>query len=271
MMKVLFFGDVFGKAGRRIVCDYLAELKEEFNPDFVILNGENLADGRGLTEKTSKALFNAGVDAITGGNHLWDRAESWDYIKNNPAIIKPLNYPASAPGNPSYTIVKNDKKLTIINLCGQLFMPPTNSPFIAFETWFNSSYIYNSSCILIDFHSESTSEKRAFGWFVDGKVSAVIGTHTHIQTADEEILPQGTAYITDVGMTGAHNSVIGVKKEIIIEKFKHCLPLRYESSDLGPQINAVYLELDNLTHKAQKILRIRRPIEYKNSIFNEEL
>ncbi|MCB5258770.1 MAG: TIGR00282 family metallophosphoesterase [Candidatus Cloacimonadaceae bacterium] len=271
MIKILFFGDVFGKAGRRIVCDYLPHLKEEFSPDFIILNGENLADGRGLTEKTSKILFNAGVDAITGGNHLWDRTESWNYIRNNPKIIKPLNYPSSAPGNPCFTLVKDGKKLTLLNLCGQLFMPPTNSPFMALESWFNNNHINNSSCILIDFHSESTSEKRAFGWFVDGRVSAVLGTHTHIQTADEEILPQGTAYITDVGMTGAHNSVIGIKKEIIIEKFKLCLPIKYESSDLGPQINAVYLELDDLTHKAQKILRIKRQVEYKNTQYSETL
>ncbi|MGC9361553.1 MAG: TIGR00282 family metallophosphoesterase, partial [Candidatus Syntrophosphaera sp.] len=239
MTKLLFFGDVFGKPGRKILFQYLDELINEFQPDFVVINGENLADGRGLTEKTSKPLFKAGVDAITGGNHLWDRGTSWDYIRETPAIVKALNFPDTTPGNPFYTMTTNGKQLTVLTLCGQIYMSPCDSPFVAFERWMGDNPGLDR-CVMVDFHAESTAEKRAMGWFADGHVSAVLGTHTHIQTADEEILPQGTAYITDVGMTGAHDSVIGVKKDIILNKFRHCLPSRYESSDQGLQINAVY-------------------------------
>ncbi|MBW6513912.1 MAG: TIGR00282 family metallophosphoesterase [Candidatus Syntrophosphaera sp.] len=258
-MRILFSGDVYGKAGRQVLYDHMPQLKEEFGADFVVINGENLADGRGLTEKTSKPLLNLGVDAITGGNHLWDRGDSWDYIRSNPAIVKALNFPDTTPGNPSCTIVKGDKQLTVITLCGQMFMAPCDSPFIALERWLEANPD-RSKCVLLDFHAESTAEKRALAWFADGHVSALLGTHTHIQTADEEILPLGTAYITDVGMTGAHDSVIGVKKNIIIDKFRHALPSRYESSDQGLQINAVYLELDPATGQALRIERIRRPV-----------
>ncbi len=260
MIKLLFFGDVFGKPGRKILFQYLDALKHEFQADFVVINGENLADGRGLTEKTSKPLFNAGVDAITGGNHLWDRGMSWDYIRETPAIVKSLNYPASTPGSPFYTLTNNDKQLTVLTLCGQIYMSPCDSPFIALERWMEENPEHGK-CVLVDFHAESTAETRAMGWFADGHVSALLGTHTHIQTADEEILPQGTAYITDVGMTGAHDSVIGVKKDIILNKFRHGLPSRYESSDQGLQINAVYLEIDPDSGKALKITRVRRSVE----------
>lgn len=263
MMRLLFFGDVFSKAGRIVLRECLPELKHEFDPDFVIINGENLADGRGLTEKTANPLFHAGIDVITGGNHLWDRSESWDYIRQTPAIVKPLNYPPSTPGNPFYTISKNGKSLTVLSLCGQIFMPPCDSPFLAYQRW-HEQMGSACRCVLLDFHAESTAEKRAFGWFADGEISALLGTHTHVQTADEEILPQGTAYITDVGMTGAHDSVIGVKKEIILDKFVHALPSRYESSDRGLQVDAVYIELDEISGKALCIKRIRRSITVQN-------
>ncbi len=260
MIKLLFLGDVFSKAGRLVLFNSLPSLKQEFAPDFIVINGENLADGKGLTEKTTRPLFQAGVDAITGGNHLWDRAESWEYIKGNPQIVKPMNYPESTPGNICSRLVKNGKRLSVITLCGQVYMPPCDSPFVAFERWIQANP-ERDACLLVDFHAESTSEKRALGWFVDGQASALVGTHTHIQTADEEILPDGTAYITDVGMTGAHDSVIGVKKNIIVDKFRHALPARYESSDRGLMINAVYLELDEASGKALSIQRIRRKVD----------
>ncbi len=261
MISLLFFGDVYGKPGRQVLYDYLSALRNEFAPDFVIINGENLADGRGLTEKTVKPLFNAGVDIVTGGNHLWDRNESWDYIQRTPNIVKPLNFPAATPGNPVCALHKEDKELTVLALCGQIFMPPCDSPFTSLEGWFAANPDHERRCVLVDVHAESTAEKRALGWFVDGHVSALLGTHTHIQTADEEILPLGTAYLTDTGMTGSHDSVIGVKKEIILQKFRHALPQRYETSDLGLQVNAVYLELDQVSGKALKIERVRRLIE----------
>lgn len=268
MMRLLFFGDVFGKAGRAALAEHLERLKEEFSPDFIVINGENLADGKGLTEKTLKPLLRAGVDAVTGGNHLWDRAESLDFIRATPLIVKALNYPVTAPGSMSYSVVKNGLKLTVISLSGQIFMPPCDSPFAAFDQWFASRSEQNE-CILLDFHAESTAETRALGWHVDGRVSAILGTHTHIQTADEEILPGGTAYITDVGMTGPHDSVIGMRKHIILEKLKTSIPIRYEASDRGNQINAVCVDIDPANGKAIAIQRIKRCVEINSAQENE--
>lgn len=258
-MKVLFFGDVYGKAGRTAILSALPGLKEEFRPDFIVANGENLADGKGLTEKTLQPLLSAGIDAVTGGNHLWDRAEALAYISNNPHIAKPANYPPSTPGRAFVLLQKGELKLGLICLCGQIFMPPCDNPFAALDRVLEASEV-NGIPVILDFHAESTSEKRAMAWFADGKICAVLGTHTHIQTADEEILPQGTAYITDLGMTGAHDSVIGVRKSIIVEKLHNGIPCRYESSDKGLQINAVCMEIDPLSGCATAIQRIRRNI-----------
>lgn len=259
-MRIIFFGDVYGKAGREALLTSLPGLKEEFRPDFIIANAENLADGKGLTEKTLYPLLQAGVHAVTGGNHLWDRAESLSYITTQPRIVKPLNYPQITPGNPFGVLEENGLKLGLISLCGQIYMPPCNNPFTALQDFWQQQEGKEEIPVILDIHAESTSEKRALGWFADGKLAAVLGTHTHIQTADEEILPQGTAYLTDIGMTGSHDSVIGVRKEIIVNKLVSCIPSRYESSHLGLQINAVYLELDN-QGKALQIVRIRRMIE----------
>ena len=259
-MRIIFFGEVYGKAGREALLSSLPGLKDEFRPDFILANAENLADGKGLTEKTLYPLLQAGVHAVTGGNHLWDRAESLSYIANQNKIIKPRNYPEITPGNP-YGVLENEGlKLGIISLCGQIYMPPCDNPFTSLQNFWDHQKDKEDMPIILDIHAESTSEKRALGWFADGKLAAVLGTHTHIQTADEEILPQGTAYITDIGMTGSHDSVIGVRKEIIVNKLVSCIPSRYESSHLGLQVNAVFLELDN-QGKACKIERIRRIIE----------
>jgi metallophosphoesterase (TIGR00282 family) len=260
-MKILFFGDVYGKAGRHALLNSLSGLKDEFKPDFIIANAENLADGKGLTEKTLQPILREGVDAVTGGNHLWDRAESLEFIKNQARIIKPLNYPVITPGNPMAILDKDGLKLGIICMCGQIYMPPCDNPFTTLESFLISTREkYPDLPIILDFHAESTSEKRAMGWFADGKLAAVLGTHTHIQTADEEILPQGCAYITDIGMTGSHDSVIGVRKEIIVEKMLSSIPNRYESADKGLQVNAVLVELDD-SGRSCRILRIRREIE----------
>jgi len=260
VMRVLFFGDVFGKAGRTVLAAQLESLKAELQPDFIVLNGENLADGKGLTEKTLKPLLRLGVDAVTGGNHLWDRAESLDYIRSTPLIVKAMNYPAVTPGSVSFTISKGDLALTVLSLSGQLFMPPCDSPFAAFDRW-HADFGEANQCVLLDFHAESTAETRALGWHVDGRISALLGTHTHIQTADEEILPGGTAYLTDVGMTGPHDSVIGMRKHIILEKLKTSIPIRYEASDRGNQINAVWVDIDPDSGKAIAIQRIKRKVE----------
>ena len=258
-MKVLFFGDVYGKAGRQTVISALPAMKEEYRPDFVIANGENLADGRGLTEKTAVPMFTAGIQALTGGNHLWDRQDSLDYIQHNRNIVKSLNYPESAPGNICCILENNDYRLGVLSLCGQIYMSPCDNPFQALQHFWDNNP--EQVPYLLDFHAESTSEKRALAWFAEDKMSAFLGTHTHIQTADEEILPQGCAYITDVGMTGAHNSVIGVQKEIIIRKMFSGVPHPYLSSDLGLEVNAVLVDIDPCSFRATSILRIKQPLD----------
>lgn len=258
-MKVLFFGDIFGKPGRQIVQRHLEPLKAKYEIDFVVANCENIADGRGVTEKTLTPLFKAGIDAFTAGNHLWDRSLSTEYIATEERIAAPLNYPLAAVGYRNCILTKNGLQLEIITLIGQVYMPPGNSPFEAFEGFYEKRD--KSIPLLIDFHGESTAEKRAFGWFADGRAAAVLGTHTHIQTADEEVLPFGTAYITDVGMTGGHDSVIGVKKEIILSKMTTLVPQRYETSDQGLQINAVVLKIDPQSTKAEEIERIKISVE----------
>jgi len=253
-MRILFFGDVFGKPGRSLIMQELPRLRHEYKADFVILNAENLADGRGITEKVAKALWHSGVDAMTSGNHLWDREEALSYIAKEKRLVRPLNYPANSIGNISCRLEKGNLALDIICLTGQMFMPPCDSAFHGFDTFWNSRKEPEIP-LLVDFHAESTAEKRAFAWHIDGRAAVMVGTHTHIQTADSEILPGGMAYITDVGMTGSHDSVIGVKKHIILDRFVNNIPQRFETSDKGLMINAVFIELDN-SGKAREIRRI---------------
>ncbi|MDD2331641.1 MAG: TIGR00282 family metallophosphoesterase, partial [Candidatus Cloacimonetes bacterium] len=189
-------------------------------------------------------------------NHLWDRHEALGYIQSEPRIVKPMNYPSPAPGNLFHTIGLKGYSLRLFCLTGQMFMPPCDSPFTAFDRYWEE-YKTDEVPVILDFHAESTAEKRAMGWHVDGKISAILGTHTHIQTADEEVLEQGTAYITDVGMTGAHDSVIGIKKNLILEKMRTGVPVRYEVSNRGLQINGVLLNIDEISRKALSIERIR--------------
>ncbi len=259
-MNIVFLADVYGKPGRALVIDHIDKLKDKYSPDFFIVNGENLADGKGLTEKTTKPLFDAGVSAITSGNHLWDRYESHDYLQSENRIIKPLNYPQGAVGNPTLRLQNNKEVLIVICLTGQMFMSACDSPYGAMDAFLQNNE-FKSIPILVDFHAESTAEKRAFAHMFDGKVSTIIGTHTHIQTADEEILPFGTGYITDAGMTGPHDSVIGVKKHLIIEKMRTGMPVRYEVANTGLQINGVFIEIDSSTGLTVNIERIREFIE----------
>jgi metallophosphoesterase (TIGR00282 family) len=258
-MKVLFLGDIFGKPGREICIKYLPELIEEREVDFCIANGENIAQGRGITAKTSKQLFETGIDAFTSGNHLWDQKDTVEFIKAEKRIIRPLNFPEKAVGATHIILQKGELELAVFSLVGQAFMGAANSPFEFFDQFIKNNQL--PKCILVDIHAEATAEKRALGFYLDGRVSAVLGTHTHIQTADEEILPQGTAYITDAGMTGPHNSIIGVKKEIILEKLLSGMPIRHEISTEGLQINGVLIEIDEVTGKALKIERIRRKFD----------
>lgn len=260
-MNILFIADIFGRPGRSIVKKRVKNLISVLNIDICIANCENTASGKGITEKTAADLFDAGIDVLTGGNHLWDRKDSFNYIALEKRIVKPANYPPGAVGNPYFfKSGSNGNKLAIITLTGQAFMNVGDSPFTTLEKTL-PLLTKQTKCILVDFHAESTAEKRAFGHYFDGKVSAVIGTHTHIQTADEEILPKGTAYITDAGMTGPHNSVIGITKEIAIGKFLTGMPNKFEVAETGLQLNGVYIKLNPQSGKAVHIERIREKID----------
>lgn len=258
-MNILFIGDIYGRPGRNLITSELFSLRNEFFIDMVIANGENLAHGKGITKRTGTEMFDAGIDVFTSGNHLWDKKESFNYLNEEKRILKPLNYSKNAPGNDFYIFTtSNGEKIGVMNFAGQAFMPPTNSPFERFDEIYPKIKEY-TDLILVDFHAEATAEKRAFGFYLDGKVSAVFGTHTHIQTADEEILPNGTAYITDAGMTGSHDSVIGVKKGIILKKITEGIPVKYEMAEKGLQINGVIVEI--IKGKVEKVFRLKRHYE----------
>lgn len=254
-MRVLFIGDIVGKIGRMSIKSLLPLILNKYKVDLVLANGENAAGGFGITEKVATELFSFGIQVITSGNHIWDKKESLPYIGRESRIIRPANYPPGVPGVGSTIIEIREKKIGIINLSGRVFMSNIDCPFrvgiaeierIRKET----------NIILIDFHAEATSEKIAFAYYVDGKVSAVIGTHTHVQTADEKILPGGTAYITDVGMTGPSDSVIGIDKEQIIERFLLQMPKKFETAKGNGIFSAVVIEIAEDSGKATAIQRL---------------
>ncbi len=262
-MRILFVGDIVGRAGRRAVSAILPGLKEKYTPCFVIANGENAAGGIGITKESALELFYAGVDVITLGNHAWAKKEAYSYIDSEAKILRPANYPDGAPGR-GWAIYQTQtgESIGIISLCGRVFMEPLENPFKVADAIIESMR-GDAKVIFVDFHAEATSEKCAFGQYVDGRVSAVVGTHTHIQTADECILPGGTAYITDTGMTGPINSIIGVKSDIVINKFLTQLPARFEIADGDAVFSAIVIDIDSATGKAEKIERIRI-IQQKN-------
>lgn len=256
-MNVLFIGDIVGKPGRDAVKEFLPELRNEYDLNLVIANSENASGGRGLTKDIAREIYNLGIDIITMGNHVWDQREIISFIDEDNKLIRPANYPKGAPGKGSVICSKNNIKVGIINLSGRVFMNPLDNPFTMIIPLVNKIR-EETPIIIVDFHAEATSEKVAMGWLLDGKVSAVLGTHTHIQTADARILENGTAYITDAGMTGPRDSVLGVKKEIIINNFLTQMPARFDVADGKYQINAVYLDIDEQTGKASKILPIQK-------------
>jgi len=245
-----------GRPGRNILKENLKNIIEEYTVDFVIANGENAAGGNGITKKVAEELFETGVNFLTMGNHVWDNKDIFTFIDNEERIIRPLNYPPGTPGKGSKIIeIKNNLKIGIINISGRTYMQNLDCPFrTCIEEIEKISSITN--IIIVDFHAEATSEKQAMGWYLDGKVSAVIGTHTHVQTADERILPGGTAYITDVGMTGAFNSILGVEVEGVIKKFITQLPARFDVAKGIAQLNSVLIEIEENTGRATSINRI---------------
>lgn len=257
-MRILFIGDVVGRPGREMLRTRLPVLRSQREIDVIIANGEN-AVGSGITPSTAEDIFAAGVDVITLGNHAWDKKEINDYLEDNPRIIRPLNYPAhhETPPGRGWTVFESPRgPVVVINILGRVFLPIFPScPFQAADEALAAAQEY-SAVTIIDFHAEATSEKQAMGWYVDGRATAVLGTHTHVQTADSRVLPGGTAYISDAGMTGPINSVIGVKVGPAVRRFLTQRPVSYETAD-GPQIlSGVLLDVDPATGKALAIERI---------------
>jgi hypothetical protein len=255
-VQILVIGDIVGRPGRRAVKENIPDLSSRFELDFIIANGENAAGGNGLTREVVKELFSYGIDVLTTGNHAWDQKDIFNFITTEERILRPANFPPGVPGR-GINIYYPRKKpaVGVINLAGRVFMPHLDCPFRKVdELLFQLKD--QTKVIIIDFHGEATSEKIALGWYIDGRASAVCGTHTHVQTADERILPEGTAFISDLGMTGPRDSVIGVKKEIIIKRFLTQLPVRLEVAKGPYQFNAVLIKVDEKTGKAEEIDRI---------------
>ncbi|MDA5107293.1 MULTISPECIES: TIGR00282 family metallophosphoesterase [Brevibacillus] len=255
-MKLLFIGDIMGAPGRDIVKAYLPLLKRKYQPTFLVANGENAAHGRGITEKIAKELFEGGVQAITLGNHAWDNKEIYEFIDSEPRLIRPANFPAGAPGQGITYIKQPEGELAVINLQGRSFLPPLECPFQTADKLVEQAR-KRTKYIFVDFHAEATSEKQALAWYLDGRVSAVVGTHTHVQTADERVLPQGTGFLCDVGMCGPMNGILGMEREAVIRKFLTQLPVRFEVAGEPAQLNAVLITLDKATGHAKKLERIR--------------
>jgi metallophosphoesterase (TIGR00282 family) len=253
-MKILILGDIYGRPGRRILRDQLQEIIKENVIDFTIVNGENASGGNGLTVKNAKELLAMPINAITMGNHVWQQKELLTEIDQFSQIIRPLNYPEPCPGKGYHIFEYQNKKIGIVNLSGQIFMPSLNCPFNTIKP-IMEKLKENSDIIIVDFHAEATSEKIAFGYFLDGFATVVYGTHTHVQTADERLLPKGTAYITDIGMTGPLNGVIGVDKDIILSNMLTKRPNRFVTATGAVQINGIILEINDETNQAMAIQR----------------
>jgi metallophosphoesterase (TIGR00282 family) len=256
-MRILFVGDIVGSPGRQIVHDRLADVISQQKIDLCIANGENSASGFGITPRLAEEIFAAGAEVISGGNHIWDRKEILDFFPHEPRLLRPANFPDGAPGNGLYVgKAKNSVGYAVLNLQGRTFMTPLDDPFRAAEREL-ARVPADVKVIVVDIHAEATSEKQAMGWYLDGKVSVVLGTHTHVPTADEHVLPGGTAYITDVGMTGPHDSVIGMDKAGIIQRFLDGMPARFAVAEGDIQMNSVIIDVDEATGHARSIERLR--------------
>ncbi len=266
-INVLFIGDVVGEPGLRIVEMLLPNFKKMYNVDFCIANGENVADGKGITPETAQRLFKAGVNVITTGNHVWDKLQFVkDYLINEPNILRPLNYPKGTYGKGYvvYSLPSKNIKIAVINLQGRVFLYPIDCPFRTAEMAL-AKISKETKIIIVDMHADATAEKMAMGWYLDGRVSAVVGTHTHIPTADGRILPGGTAYITDIGMTGPYDSVIGMEKRSSILRFLYQTPHKYEVAQNDVKFSSVLISIDAETGKALRIESIIYP-EFNKTI-----
>jgi len=259
-MNILFIGDIFGRPGRRVVERILPALVDEFSIDITVANAENAAGGLGATPENLDELLAAGVQAFTFGNHTWNKRVLVDAIGDYPMAVRPANYKAAAPGQGSVIVeARGGQRLGLLNLLGRVYMDLVDCPFETAERELDA-LSPETEHILVDMHAEASAEKVAMGWYLDGRCSAVVGTHTHIQTADERVLPEGTAYITDVGMTGPQDSVIGVQKELVLDRFLTGMPSRWEVARERPGICAVVIETDDATGRASAIRRIQRDV-----------
>jgi len=255
-VRLLFIADVVGSPGRRAVKQFVPRLRESEKLDFVIANGENAAGGIGMTRETSEEIFAAGVDAMTSGNHVYDKTEMMEYITTEPRIVRAANYPDGAPGARLGVYNTPKGKLALVTVLGRTFMKPLDDPFRAAREQLRLAQDAGAKFTVFDIHAEATSEKVAFGWWMDGSASLVVGTHTHVPTADERVLPGGTAYITDLGMTGPFDSVIGVEKAAAISRFVTGLPVKFKPAGRDTRLCAVVVELDDATGKALSIRRV---------------
>jgi len=255
-MNLLFIGDIVGRPGRDMVQKGLGALVEHYDIDCTIANAENSAAGFGITRDIGAALLDWGVDVMTSGNHIWDKKEVLEYIGGEPRLLRPANYPAGVPGRGSYVAQTRDgRSVGVINVMGRVFMTPIDDPFAVVLREIEAIR-HRTRIIFVDMHAEATSEKIAMGWHLDGKVTAVVGTHTHVQSADERILPNGTAYMTDAGMTGPHDSIIGMEREPSLARFLNGMPSRFEPASANPRLNGAVVEADDKTGRARKITRI---------------
>lgn len=253
-MRLLFIGDVVGAGGCEFLMKKLPAYKKENNVDVCIANGENSAQGNGVTPHSCEMLYSSGVDFITLGNHSFKRPEVLDYLEKESAIIRPYNFPDGAPGRGVGIIDKGRFRVAVINLMGTVYSEPLDNPFFQIEKALKETD--DCKTVILDFHAEATAEKRAMGFYLDGRVTAVLGTHTHVQTADEQILPKGTAYITDVGMTGPVNSVLGIQPELAIRKMKLHIPVRFSNAEGAYSVNACLIDINEKTGKAENIQRV---------------
>ena len=255
-MKVLFIGDIVGRPGREIVRKGLKRLVDHYGADLVIANAENAAAGFGVTRDIGDALLGYGIDVMTSGNHIWDKKEVLEYIPTQPRLLRPANYPAGVPGRGSLVAQTRDgRAVGVINVMGRVFMLNIDDPFAVVLREIEAVRA-KAKVIIVDFHAEATSEKIAMGWHLDGKVTLVVGTHTHVQTADERILPHGTAYLTDAGMTGPHDSIIGMEREPSLARFLNGMPSKFEPATGNPRLNGVVVEADDQTGRAVAVTRI---------------
>jgi 2',3'-cyclic-nucleotide 2'-phosphodiesterase len=260
-LRIAVIGDVIGKPGRLALMQTLPDLRAELNLDMVIANGENTAAGAGLTPSLAEELLGGGVDVITSGNHIWDKREIYDYLDTDRPVLRPMNYPDTAPGR-GWLVHRTDDgdEVAVMNAMGRVFMNQLDSPFAKLDELLDEAAEPLPPVRILDFHCEITSEKNAMGWYLDGRVSAVVGTHTHVPTADARVLPGGTAYISDIGMTGPRDSIIGFSLETVIPRFTHHLPTRFHVAEGPVSLNAVVITVDASTGRASAIDQVQRVV-----------